>query len=159
MPNIDDLVPSKSNFLTKEDVGEAGVNLTIKSFSQQEVGMEGAAKELKAIIEWQQADYKPMVLNKENASRLKMICKTADTDAMIGRTVNVYCDPYVKFGNEMKGGIRIRPVEHAQYQAQQPQRPQRVAQQPPQQRQQPKSEPAWQDTPPVEAYGDDDAPY
>lgn len=104
---IDDMTPTKSNFLTKEDVGEAGKNLTIGGFEQKEVGTE-SEKEMKYVIVWQQADYKPMVLNKENGNRIKMIAKTDDTDAMIGLTVNVYSDPFVSFGGKTVGGIRIR---------------------------------------------------
>lgn len=111
--DIDLMVPKKSNFLTKEDVGEAGKNLTIRGFSQQEIGRDNE-KETRYVIEWQQADFKPMVLNKENATRLKMICKTSDTTQMVGKTVNVYSDPFVAFGGEIKGGIRIRPVATTQ---------------------------------------------
>lgn len=109
---IDEMTPSKSKFLTKEDVGEAGKNLTIHSFEQQEVGTENE-KETKYVIVWQQADYKPMVLNKENGNRLKLIAKTDDTDLMIGQTVNVYNDPFVAFGGKTVGGIRIRAAVSA----------------------------------------------
>ena len=144
---IDDMVPSKSNFLTKEDVGEEGVNLTIAKFKQEEVGFEND-KELKFCIYWVDPNFKPMVLNKENATRLKMICKTDDTDQMIGKTVNVYNDPFVKFGKELKGGIRIRPVQHAEYAAQNP-RPAPAAPEPG----------MGQPTPPIEAYNESDVPW
>jgi hypothetical protein len=116
MPNLDDMVPTKSRFLTKEEVGEQGKNLTIRAFSQAELDKDGQ-KESRYVIEWIE-DFKPMVLNKENASRLKMIFKTSDSDALIGKMVNVYNDPFVSFGGEIKGGIRLRPPAHAAAQAQ-----------------------------------------
>lgn len=136
MSNIDDLVPSKSNFLTKEDVGEQGVDLAIKKFEQQEVGFEDD-KEMKYVIVWTNSDYKPMVLNRENASRLKMIAKSDDTDDMIGMTVNVYCDPFVSFGKKVVGGLRLRPAFN-----------QRTGRQPQQKEDGPP-------TPPAEAYEDE----
>lgn len=136
---IDDMTPTQSQFLKKEDVGEAGVNLTIKGFEQTMVG-QGDDAETKWVIVWTNPDYKPMVLNKENGSRLKMVCKSDDTDQMIGRTVNAYNDPYVAFGGKVVGGIRLRA----------PQGPAQPAN-PPQDMGQP--------TPPIDAYGDDDVPY
>lgn len=114
--SIDDLVPTKSSFLTKEDCGVAGKNLTIGAFEQKEVGSENE-KETKYCIIFQQADYKPMVLNKENANRLKVIFKTDDIEAMIGGTINVYNDEMVSFGGKIVGGIRIRPAAAARPQA------------------------------------------
>lgn len=122
MPKIDELVPTKSSFLTKDDVGLAGKNLTIGGFEQQEVGTENE-KELKYVVVWQQADWKAMVLNKENANRLKIICKTDDTDKMIGVTINVYHDEMVSFGGRVVGGIRVRPVPGAKPQQKAAQRP------------------------------------
>ena len=146
--NIDEMVPSKSHFLTKEDVGEAGKNLTIKGFTMKEVGFEND-KEMKYVIEWMDTNYKPMVLNKENASRLKFILQTSETTSMVGRTVNVYNDRFVKFGNEMKGGLRIRPIEHAAAQTARPstQRPSSAPVR--------DEDPPWQDSPPLDAYSDE----
>lgn len=107
--SIDDLVPSKSNFLKKEDVSEAGKNLTIASFANMEVGMDGN-KETKFCIVWQQQDYKPMIVNRENANRLKVIFKTDDITKMVGKTISVYSDPMVGFGGKIVGGLRLRPA-------------------------------------------------
>lgn len=147
---IGDMTPTKSKFLTKEDVGEAGKNLTIAGFEQQEVGFEGD-KELKYVVIWNQADYKPMVLNKENGNRLKMIAKTDDTDAMIGLTVNVYNDPFVSFGGEVKGGVRIRAAAQAALRPQQ-----RPAQKPAPRPAAPTD--MGPESPPLEAYADEPEP-
>lgn len=113
MPSIDSMVTSKSSFLRKEDVGETGVNLAIKAFKQEQVG-QGEESELKFVIQWTNPQFKPMVLNKENASRLKMVFKTDDTDQMIGKVVNVYSDPFVAFGGKTVGGLRIRSAQAQQ---------------------------------------------
>jgi hypothetical protein len=127
-------------------VGEVGKNLTIGGFELQEVGND-QEREQKYVVIWQQADYKPLVLNKENANRLKVICKTDDTDAMIGTTVNVYNDPMVSFGGKITGGIRVRPSSARPQQKPAPR---------------PAAKPAQEDPddelPPIEAY-DDTAPF
>lgn len=137
--DIDSLVPSKSSFLSKDDVGTEGRNLTIAAFSQHEVKSDNTS-EMKWTVEWRE-DYKPMVLNKENTSRLKMIFKTSDTDQMIGKAVNVYNDEFVTFAGKVTGGIRLRPASNGAPQQQQA-RPSQQAE-------------PWGPTPPVDAYKDE----
>jgi hypothetical protein len=109
MPKIDDMIPTKTNYLRKEDVGEAGVDLGIKSFHTEDVGNDGE-KESKLVMSFTNPAYKGMIVNKENGSRLKITLKTDDTDLMIGRVINVYSDPFVAFGGKTVGGLRIRPA-------------------------------------------------
>lgn len=152
MPRIDDMIPSKTNFMRKEDVGDAGKDLAISHFDYQEVG-QGEDKETKLVVHWTDKNYKPMVVNKENGSRLKMALKTDDSEQMIGRVVNVYSDPYVAFGGKTVGGLRIRPAKSAPISAQT-----RSALNPPRA---PAREPGEDDgppTPPAEAY-DNDPPW
>lgn len=106
MSTWDDLVPSDSKYLKKEDVGEEGMNLTIAGFGRENVG-QGSEIEERAIVRFKQ-DMKPMVLNKTNAERLKHIFKTDNPKEVIGNTVNVYNDPLIEFGGKIVGGIRIR---------------------------------------------------
>jgi hypothetical protein len=113
MRKIDDHIPSKSNYLKKEDVGETGRDLVIKDFRQEDIGTDGGEKETKLVIYWTDPSFKPMVINKENGSRLKMVLKTDDMDLMIGKTVNVYSDPFVAFGGKTVGGTRIRAPQQA----------------------------------------------
>lgn len=149
--DIDKLVPTNSKFLTKDDVGEAGKNLTISRFDQTEIKTDDG-NEVKAVIHWRE-DFKPLVLNKENATRLKMIFQTSDTDRMLGGVVNVYNDVFVQFAGKQTGGVRIRPPGHAQAQQQmQQQQPQGYAQAHAQLHQ-PSQD--WQPTPPVDAYRDE----
>lgn len=151
MSKIDDLIPTKSSFLKQSDVGEQGVDLIIKSFEQKEVGQEND-KEMKLTLSWTNPDYNPMVINKENGSRLKLVLKTDDTDLMIGRAVNVYADPFIAFGGKVTGGLRIRPPVSLSNGVARATTPKAA---PPRQ-----AEPIddGAPTPPVEAY-DDDIPF
>lgn len=147
--DIDKLVPTNSKFLTKDDVGEEGKNLTIAGFDQTEIKSDNGT-ETKAIVHWRE-NFKPMVLNKENATRLKMIFKTSNTDQMIGGVVNVHNDPFIQFGGRQTGGVRIRPTAHAAQRT-----PTTHAQATAQLHQPSQSQnPDWQPTPPAEAYGDE----
>lgn len=106
MSNIDELVPSQSKYLTKNDVGEQGMNLRITGFERQSIKGDNGDEE-KAVIVFA-GNVKPMVLNKTNAARLKHIFGSGNTDNMVGKTVNVFNDPMIEFGGRIVGGLRIR---------------------------------------------------
>ena len=106
--SLDSLVPTKSEYLTKDDVGEQGLNLTINGFSMAEVG-QGQDADQRCILHFNEADTKPMVVNKTNMNRIKHITGAETTGQARGKRVNVYNDPMVEFGGKLTGGIRIRP--------------------------------------------------
>ncbi len=106
--DLDELVPSESKYLKKEDVGEQGRNLTIRGFDRAELDSD-SGKQIKAIVLWEE-DAKPLVLNVGNKERLKAICGATTTEAVTGKVINVYNDPMVSFGTKVTGGIRIRPA-------------------------------------------------
>jgi len=103
---LDAAVPSQSKYLDKNDVGEGGKNLTIKTLDRVQVD-DKDPNSVKTVIHWTQ-DAKPMVLNKTNKNRLSVILKATTVGDIIGKTVNVFNDPMVEFGGEITGGIRIR---------------------------------------------------
>ena len=105
--DLDELVPSTSKYLAKEDVGLAGKNLTISGFKRETVG-RGVEAEDRAIMAFSEEDVKPMVLNKTNKNRLKHYLGSSTSEGVIGKVVNVYNDPDVEFGGEIVGGLRIR---------------------------------------------------
>ena len=109
---LDSAVPSQSNYLQKSDVGETGVDLTIKALDRDQVD-EKDPNSVKTVIHWVQPNYKPLVLNKTNKNRLTVILKATTVGDLIGKTVNVYNDPMVEFGGEITGGIRIRAAAEA----------------------------------------------
>jgi hypothetical protein len=141
------MITTKSSYLKKEDVGEGGRDLIIKKFEREELTHDEKT-EMKLVLYFTDPSYKPMVINKENGSRLKMVLKTDDTDVMVGKVINVYSDPFVAFGGKTVGGLRIRT-------------PQQAANAPARAR--PAPPPVQDDgppTPPIDAYADEmDTPF
>lgn len=114
MGTWNDLVPSTSDYLKKEDVGEKGYDLTIDRFTRETVGTGKDAEEL-AVMYFRGAK-KGMILKKTNADMLAHIFGTDDPDDVIGKTINVYDDPSVVFGGKRVGGLRIRAAMGGQRQ-------------------------------------------
>ena len=109
--NLDELVPSTSKYLAKEDVGTTGMNLTIAGFKRETVG-NGADADERAVMYFKE-DFKPMVLNKTNKNRLKHYLSVTTAEECAGKKINVYNDPDIEFGGEIVGGLRIRGVQAA----------------------------------------------
>jgi len=104
--DLDSAVPKESKYLQKDDVGEAGQDLTIAQLTRENVSPQG--EELKTVIHWTDNRYKPLILNQTNKNRLKALTKGSKIADIIGVTVNVYNDPMVEFGGNITGGLRIR---------------------------------------------------
>ncbi len=104
--DLDELVPSESKYLAKEDAGKDGINLTIKGFKRETVG-RGKDAEERAIIFFEE-DVKPMVLNKTNKNRIKHYLGATTAEDVIGKKINAYNDPAVEYGGEIIGGLRLR---------------------------------------------------
>ncbi len=107
--NLDELVPSTSKYLAKEDVGIAGKNLTIDRFTRETVG-NGADADERAVIHWRE-DYKPMVLNKTNKNRIKAILQATTAEEVVGKNINAYNDPMIEYAGEITGGLRLREAQ------------------------------------------------
>lgn len=108
---LDGMVPSKSNYMSKEDAGEDGLDLTIKGFAQETVG-DGPDADERTVCYFEQ-DVKPMVINKTNMHRIGHITGAKTAGEARGKKINVFNDPFVEFGGKMTGGLRIRPVQVA----------------------------------------------
>lgn len=107
-----ELVPTKSTYLKKDDVGEDGVILTIKGFTQETIeGDHG--DEIKVVMHFVEEGYKPMVLNSTNAAVLGKITGAATAGEARGKQIVVYDDPSVSFGGKVTGGLRIKRVQGA----------------------------------------------
>jgi hypothetical protein len=106
------LVPTNSNYLKKDDVGEDGVILTIRGFKQETLKTD-TGDETKVVMYFMEEGYKPMVLNTTNATILGKItgCQTAGEAR--GKQVVVYDDPTVSFGGKNTGGLRLKKVQGA----------------------------------------------
>jgi hypothetical protein len=67
---INELVPSKSEYLGKNDVPEGGLDLTIRGFRREMVKGDDNVHELKTVVYWMEPDVKKFIVNKVNAELL-----------------------------------------------------------------------------------------
>jgi hypothetical protein len=104
--NINDLKSSK--FLKKEDVG-VGVLVTISGLTRENVAMEGAGEDLKAVLHFEEFD-KPLVLNSTNGQIIANITGFGDDieKNWIGHKIVLFSDPNISFNGRLVGGIRAR---------------------------------------------------
>jgi hypothetical protein len=113
--SFDQLVPKDSNYLSKEDVGEDGVVLTIKGFKQETIkGDEGDEQKMVMYFE---ENYKPMIVNRTNAQLIGIATGAKNAGEARGKEIVVYCDPTIGFGGKVTGGIRIKKLAGAPKQA------------------------------------------
>ena len=113
--SFDQLVPKNSNYLSKEDVGEDGVILTIKGFKEEQIeGDDGLENK---IVMYFHENYKPMIINRTNSQLIQIATSARTTGEAVGKEIVVYCDPTVGFGGKITGGIRIKKMPGAPKQA------------------------------------------
>ena len=103
---FDQLVPTKSKYLAKDDVGASGLILTIRGFKIEAIEGDGEIED-KAVLYFAE-DVKPMVLNRTNSQLLGAATRAKTAGESIGKTIIVYNDPTVSFGGKITGGLRIR---------------------------------------------------
>ena len=109
--SFDQLVPKNSNYLSKEDVGEDGVILTIKGFKEEQI--EGDDGTENKIVMYFHENYKPMIINRTNSQLIQIATSARTTGEAVGKEIVVYCDPTVGFGGKITGGIRIKKMPGA----------------------------------------------
>ncbi len=102
----------QSNYLKKEDVGEDGTIVTVRSFERVNVAQKGEAPDEKWTMQFDEFE-KPMVLNSTNIKLAEKALGSDETDDWIGKKIIVYNDPNVSFGKELVGGIRIKAYRKA----------------------------------------------
>lgn len=115
---FNDLVPKVSKYLSKEDVGEDGVVLTIRGFKAETVkGDEGEEEKIILYFKEQQfadgALIKPMIVNRTNSQLIGVCTGAATAGEAIGKQIVVYNDPTIGFGGKITGGLRIKKVTGA----------------------------------------------
>ena len=101
---------SGGRFLAKEDIPGAwhknGIILTVDRFDEENVARQDQQAQLKPVMYFQDADTKPMVLNKGN-NKKTLAWWASDADAK-GSKVLVYVDPDVTDANDkVVGGLRL----------------------------------------------------
>lgn len=102
---ISAMFPSK--YLGKEDVVRP-LTVKIEQVTREEISDGNNGKEEKNVV-WFANDMKPMILNRGNAECLGEMFGD-DSDAWIGKSVELYIDPSVMFAGKRVGGLRVRPA-------------------------------------------------
>lgn len=106
--SFNELVPSDSKYLRKDDVGEDGTILTIKGFTREMVkGDDG--DEDKVVMHFVE-DVRPMILNKTNSQLLATITGVRVAGEAKGKKLVVFNDPSVSFGGKITGGLRLKRI-------------------------------------------------
>jgi hypothetical protein len=109
--SFDQLVPSHSKYLSKADVGEDGLILTIKGFRMETLKSDDGDED-KMVMHFVE-DVKPMVLNRTNAQLVSVATGAARVGDAKGKQIVVYNDPTVGFGGKIMGGLRIKKIAGA----------------------------------------------
>jgi hypothetical protein len=113
--NFDQLVPSKSKYLAKEDVGEDGLILTVRGVKMETI--KGDDGDEDKVVLYFNEDVKPMVLNRTNSQLLGTVTGASNAGEARGKQIIVYNDVTVMFGGKPTGGLRIKRISGAPKQA------------------------------------------
>src|SRR3990167_3674831 len=103
--SFDQLVPTNSKYLKKEDVGD-GVVLTIRGFKRETV--EGDNGDEEKVVMYFEEKYNPMVVNRTNSQLIGIATGAANAGEAKGKQIIVFNDPTISFGGKVTGGLRIR---------------------------------------------------
>lgn len=98
------------NYLAKEDVTDA-VTAIIATVAMEPV-REDNGDRMKPVLRFAQDQLRPLILNNVNWDTLEHAYGD-DSDAWLGRPVEIYCDPSVMFGGRRVGGVRVRVPREA----------------------------------------------
>ncbi len=104
MPTIHDL--KKSKYLSRADV-VTPILVTIKSYSEMNVAMEGDEKEMRYVLHLAEQE-KPFILNSTNGQIVAQINGSEDLDNWAGTKIVIYFDPNVPMAGKLVGGLRVR---------------------------------------------------
>ena len=111
----------ESKFIRQQDLTQPRI-ATITHLTQENVGREDQP-ELKYCLHFQEADLKPLVLNKINIELCALACASDETDEWTGKQIVLWADPTVSFGGKLVGGVRVRPHMQPAAQPAPPQHP------------------------------------
>src|SRR5678815_2143489 len=109
---FDEFTPSNSRFLSKSDVGESGLALTIDRFKREEIQTDDDDWEEKSLVYFKEHE-KPLILNRTNSQLISVATGARTLADAIGRRVLVYTDPTVAYAGRIVGGLRIRKLQDA----------------------------------------------
>lgn len=96
-----------SPYLAQDDVRGGPIRATIKDVLMETVGQGSNAEEV-AVLHFSDRGVKPLVLKAKINWLTIENAYGEDTEMWIGKPIDLYHDPNVSFGGEIRGGIRIR---------------------------------------------------
>jgi hypothetical protein len=110
--SLDQAVPRQSQYLTKEDCGDAGMIVTVAGLAMADLENDGKT-DRRTILKFH-GECKPMVLNQTNKELLKIATGETTAGGVKGKQIIVFNDPTIMFGGKVTGGIRIKSVPQQQ---------------------------------------------
>jgi hypothetical protein len=94
-----------SKYLSKEDV-MIPITAIIASLYREEFESDEEGKKTKTIMAFE-GDIKPIIVNTTNWTLLEAVYGE-ESDAWVGKPVELYCDPTVMYKGKVTGGVRVR---------------------------------------------------
>lgn len=104
MPRVDDLYPSKSQWLKSDDVPDEGITVTIDSYEIKDFTNDGK-RDRKPVLYFKE-DVKALVLIKTNAGTITQIVGSDELDDWIGHKITIV-PRQVEFGGKQVWALRI----------------------------------------------------
>ena len=104
---FDQLVPTESKYLRKEDFDADGQILTIAGFRREDIKGDDGHLEEKIVLLFKELD-KGMVLNKTNSQLIPVATGARNAGEAKGKQIVVFRDDSVSFGGKIVGGLRIK---------------------------------------------------
>lgn len=108
------------NYLAKDDVADP-ITAVVGTVNLEPVKCEHG-DEHKPVMRFRNDQLKPLILNLVNWQTIEDAYGD-DSDAWIGKPIEVYCDPSVMFGGRRVGGVRVRIPKQAPTRPQAPATP------------------------------------
>lgn len=105
MPNVNDLYPSKSEWLKCDDVPDDGLTVTIDSYEVRDFNNDGK-RDRKPVLYFKE-DVKALVLNKTNALTITNIVGSGELDDWVGHKITMV-PREVEFAGKQVWAIRIQ---------------------------------------------------
>lgn len=99
-----------SRYVSKDEV-ETPVTWTITGVGKVEMDDDNGEKKSPPVMTFSDAGSKPLILNNTNWMVLEDLYGE-DSDKWIGKTIELYKEPNVMFGNKRVGGVRVRKPQN-----------------------------------------------
>ncbi len=106
---LDEAVPRKSNYLSKEDC-DPPILVQIAWLAQDEIKVDNDQIENRAVLYFH-GDIKPLILNPTNRDTLKALLKANTAADLKDKQIVLFNDLTVSYQGRV-GGVRIRSAQH-----------------------------------------------